>query len=87
MWYNNGSYRVRNRLSLLALGKVLISIGLLTAIVGGIVWALGRSGFAGLPGDIKFSKGNVSFYFPIATCIALSLILSLIMNLMARWRH
>ncbi|MDD2621314.1 MAG: DUF2905 domain-containing protein [Syntrophomonadaceae bacterium] len=37
-----------------------------------------------LPGDIYFKKGNTSFYFPVVSCILISLILTLIFNFMSR---
>jgi hypothetical protein len=54
-------------------GVVLIIIGLLWQ-VGGRFLNLGR-----LPGDIAIEKENVRFYFPIVTCILISVVLSLIM--------
>jgi hypothetical protein len=54
-------------------GAVLIVIGLLWQ-VGGKFLNLGR-----LPGDIAIEKENVRFYFPIVTCIVISVVLSLIM--------
>ncbi len=50
--------------------------GLVLALAGGIVWILGRIGFRGLPGDIRYEGENVQVYFPIVTCILLSLILT-----------
>lgn len=54
-------------------GAVLIVIGLLWQ-VGGRFFPLGR-----LPGDIVVEKENVKFYFPIVTCIVISVVLSLLM--------
>lgn len=59
-------------------GIVLLVIGLLWQF-GGRFLHLGR-----LPGDISVEKGNVRFYFPIVTCIVISVVLSLIMGLL-RW--
>lgn len=61
---------------LLAAGFLLIIAGLFTITMGKI-FNLGR-----LPGDIFIQKGNFSFYFPIITCILLSLILTIILNLL-----
>ncbi len=55
-------------------GAVLIVIGLLWQ-VGGRFLPLGR-----LPGDIVVEKENVKFYFPIVTCIVISVVLSLLMS-------
>jgi hypothetical protein len=67
------------------LGRFLIVIGVVTALIGLIFW----SGFAPkwlgrLPGDIRIERGNSAFYFPIVTCIVLSILLSLIFSLFRR---
>jgi hypothetical protein len=67
-------------------GKKLIFLGLLISVIGVIVWLSGRFGFKGLPGDIRLNRGNTSFYFPIVTCIAISVILSLLLNLLSRFK-
>ncbi len=58
-------------------GRMLVAAGLLLALVGLLVWLLERSGFRGLPGDLRFESGNLRIYFPIVTCLVLSLILTL----------
>ena len=67
------------------LGKFLIVIGVVTAVIGLIFW----SGFAPkwlgrLPGDIRIERGNSVFYFPIVTCIVISILLSLILSIFRR---
>ena len=57
-------------------GRALMVIGLLIALVGAVVWLLGRSGFRGLPGDIAYRGHSVSFYVPIVTCVVLSIVLT-----------
>ena len=57
-------------------GRILMVVGLLVALAGAAVWALGRAGFRGLPGDVRYEGGNVRFYFPVVTCIVLSVILT-----------
>jgi hypothetical protein len=64
-------------------GKILIIVGLVATAIGAAVWALGRAGFRGLPGDVAYEGKNVQFYFPIVSCIVLSVILTLGMWL---WR-
>ncbi len=60
-------------------GKTLIIIGLVIAAGGALLTLAGKiPGLGRLPGDIYVQKGNFSFYFPIATSLLLSLILSLI---------
>jgi hypothetical protein len=67
------------------LGKGLILLGLLLIGAGVLLWALGRVPYLGrLPGDIYIRRGNTSFYFPLATCIILSLVVSVILALMRR---
>lgn len=60
-------------------GKLLVVIGLLVALSGVVVWALGRAGFRGMPGDIRYESGNIRFYFPVVTCIVVSVILTALM--------
>ena len=61
------------------LGKVLILIGLFIIAIGGIFLLAGKVKWLGhLPGDIYIKKDNFSFYFPITTCILISLIFSFI---------
>ncbi len=67
------------------LGKWLVFIGLVTVVAGLAIWGLGTLGWFGrLPGDIYFRRGNVTFYFPLATCILLSIVISLILMLLRR---
>jgi hypothetical protein len=67
------------------LGKALVLLGLLLMVAGGLLWALGRVPYLGkLPGDMYIRRGNASFYFPLATCIILSLVVSAILSLMRR---
>jgi len=66
-------------------GKLLITIGVVIALSGLIFWAgvapkwLGR-----LPGDIRIERGNSTFYFPIVTCIIISILLTLILSIFRR---
>jgi len=60
-------------------GKLLFVMGLIMAAIGLLLWSgLGRSWLGRLPGDIQYSRGNFSFYFPIVTCLILSLLLTLL---------
>jgi hypothetical protein len=71
---------------MIGIGKVLILLGVALVIVGAIVWALGRAGFHGLPGDVHYEGRNVRFYFPIVSCIVLSVLLTLGMWIWQWWR-
>jgi hypothetical protein len=67
------------------LGKTLFVIGLLITAAGFYLWKIGgRLPFGKLPGDIAIQKENFSFYFPLTTCILISVILTLIMWLLRR---
>ena len=57
---------------LIASGLVLVAVGVLVVLGEKVGW-LGR-----LPGDFVVRRGNFSFYFPLATCLLISVILSLI---------
>ncbi len=61
------------------IGRILIFIGSIVLITGIIVLLANKIPFIGkLPGDITVRKGNFIFYFPLATCIVISIILTLI---------
>lgn len=61
------------------IGKLLFIAGLVLTLIGAVLWKTGGLGGLGrLPGDVVIEKGNSSFYFPIATCIVISLVLTLL---------
>lgn len=67
------------------LGKMLIAFGLLIALVGVALVLVGRVPWVGrLPGDIHIQRGNWTFYFPLATSLLLSVVLTLILYLVGR---
>ncbi|MFP5235727.1 MAG: DUF2905 domain-containing protein [Acidobacteriota bacterium] len=70
------------------LGKGLIGIGILLVAVGGVLLLAGRFGLplGRLPGDFSYRGKNVSFYFPLGTCILLSVIASVVFYLLSRFR-
>ena len=64
------------------MGRTLVVVGLIVAAVGALMMLglpLGR-----LPGDIAISRGRGTFYFPIVTCIVVSVVLTLLMSLFRR---
>jgi uncharacterized membrane protein len=68
-----------------SLGKLLIIFGFILIAVGLLLAFFNKIPFLGkLPGDIYISKEKFTFYFPITTCILISLILSFIFWLWAR---
>ena len=63
-----------------SLGRSLIILGIIIAVIGVIVSLAGRIPWLGrLPGDIHIKRENFTFYFPLATSILISLILSFIL--------
>ena len=68
-----------------SLGKMLVIFGVVIALVGAALWWFGRGGGGALlPGDIVIERKNVRFYFPVVTCLVLSLVLSLVAWLLRR---
>ncbi len=66
-------------------GKTIMIIGFSVMVLGGILWLGGKvPGIGKLPGDIIIKRGNFTFYFPLATSILLSVILSVILALFRR---
>lgn len=65
------------------IGRSLILFGLVLVLVGTVVHFLGGR-VPRLPGDIVIRRGNFSFYFPIATCLFVSVVLSLVLALFRR---
>ena len=62
------------------MGKLLIVVGLLLTATGVLLWSgFGRSWLGRLPGDIHYSRGNFNFYFPIVTCLLVSVLLTLLL--------
>jgi uncharacterized protein YybS (DUF2232 family) len=67
------------------LGKAIFVIGVVIAAVGLLLWSgVGKNWLGRLPGDIQYTKGNFNFYFPVVTCLLLSLILTLLLWLFRR---
>ena len=66
------------------LGRICLITGGALMALGLLFILLGKMNFTGLPGDIFVKRENFSFYFPIVTCIVISLVLSLLFNLFRR---
>jgi Protein of unknown function (DUF2905) len=66
------------------MSRWLVGIGLVLVAVG-LLWPwLGRLGLGRLPGDIVIERGDFRFYFPIVTCLVVSVVVSLILWLLNR---
>ena len=67
------------------LGKILIYLGLLLIVIGVLLTLAGKLPWLGrLPGDIAIERDNFSFYFPLATSILISVIISLVLYFFRR---
>ena len=71
------------------MGRVLVVLGIALVVIGGIVMLLGRSGLplGKLPGDFLHKGKNTTFYFPLATSILVSVVLSLLLFLIGRLKR
>jgi predicted phosphohydrolase len=69
------------------IAKILILFGALLIAVGVVLLVVPKLPFLGrLPGDIIIKRGNTTFYFPLATSILISILISLIVYLLSRFR-
>lgn len=68
-----------------AFGRILLFSGLAVAAAGGLLLLAGRLPWLGrLPGDLVFRTGRVTILVPIATCVILSILLTIVLNLLFR---
>ena len=70
-------------------GRMLVGIGLLFLLLGVLVLVLGKIGIplGRLPGDFAYRGKSASFYFPLASSILISILLSLVFYLLSRFRR
>ena len=61
--------------------KILIIIGIILLIIGLLYPYIKKLGLGQLPGDILFKTGNSTFFFPVMTCLIISIVLTIIFNL------
>ena len=66
------------------LGKILIGGAVVLLVLGGAFLLLGRLGIDRLPGDLVFRRGNATFYFPIGLMILISVVGTIVLNLVIR---
>jgi hypothetical protein len=71
------------------LGKLLIGLGLGLVVAGAVVTLLGRLNLpmVRLPGDIVYRGRNATFYFPLATSVVVSVVLSILLYVVGRWKR
>ena len=71
------------------LGKLLVLMGAVLLVAGGLVMLLSRTNLplGRLPGDFLYRGKNTTVYFPLATSLLLSVVLSIVLYLVSRWRR
>jgi hypothetical protein len=71
------------------LGKVLVFLGATLVVVGIVVILLGRMNLplGRLPGDFLYRGKNTTVYFPLATSVLVSVVISVLLYLVSRWRR
>jgi hypothetical protein len=71
------------------MGRMLVMLGVALVMIGGIVMLLGRTGvpLGRLPGDILYRGKNSAFYFPLASSILISVVLSIVLFLIGRLKR
>jgi hypothetical protein len=70
------------------IGKLLIGMGLVLVVAGAVLLAAGRVNLplGRLPGDIVYRGKNSTFYFPLATSVVVSVVLSIVLYVVGRFR-
>ena len=71
------------------LGKALLGLGILLALIGAVLMLAGRFGLplGRMPGDFAWRGKNMSFYFPLGTSILVSIVLSILFYLFSHLRR
>ena len=66
------------------IGRALIGVGAVLAVLGAVLVLAGRAGLGRLPGDFSFGGDGVRVYVPLATCLLLSVIATVVLLLVRR---
>jgi hypothetical protein len=66
------------------MGKLLLLVGIVLAVTGATILIASKLGMGRLPGDILIRRNNFTFYMPLGLMLLLSLVLTLVLNLVAR---
>jgi hypothetical protein len=67
-----------------SVGKLLIGGAVVLLLLGGLLFLLGRFGVDRLPGDLVFRRGNFTLYFPIGLMLLLSVVGTIVLNIVFR---
>jgi hypothetical protein len=83
-----GDRTIEGTLGMTEFGKLLVLLGVMLAVTGVVLMLLGRTHLPGrLPGDFVYRGKHTTVYFPLATSILLSVVLSLVLYAIGRWRR
>lgn len=66
------------------IGRLLVGAGIVLAVLGAVFALAGRAGLGKLPGDLSFGSDNVRVYVPLATCLLISMVATIVLNLFLR---
>ena len=67
------------------IGKILVLVGLVLVALGGLLWLGGKLPWFGrLPGDIRIDREHFKLYFPLTTCLLISILLTLLFRLLGK---
>ena len=67
------------------LGKLVALVGVGLLVLGGLIWLVGKLPLSGhLPGDIRIQSENMSCFFPLTTMILVSIVLTVLVNIILR---
>jgi len=74
---------------MIGLGKALIAVGVLITVIGVLLLVAARAGLplGRLPGDIAYRGKHVSFFFPLGTCIVLSIVISVLLYVLTHLKR
>jgi hypothetical protein len=76
--------RYRWSVDLSGLGRTFLVFAVVLALVGGLLLLMGKGVLPRIPGDFSFGKGNVRVFVPIGTSILVSIVLTILLNLLLR---
>jgi len=70
-------------------GKLLVVLGIILVAAGAVILLIGRTGLpiGRLPGDVFYRGKHTTVYFPLVTCLVLSVLLTLVLYVIGRFRH
>lgn len=84
--YNVNKGKITMIPNLETIGRWIVILGLAITIIGGGIWLIAKiTGWEKFPGTIKWQSGNLTCLVPLLGSIILSILLTLVLNLLARW--